>query len=257
MTERQIQTALLAAGVENASGEAALLAKKFTGEALAGAVARRCQGYPLQYLLGEWVFYRETYEVSEDCLIPRSDTEILVEKAVSFLPQGANFLDLCTGSGCIAISTLCARPDASAVAVDVFARTLALAGRNACRNGVGERVRFLQADVLALPPVTLQQGTFDAILCNPPYIRADIMPTLQREVRHEPAAALCGGADGLDFYRAVLARWRSLLTLGGFFLFEIGYDQAAALTSLGKKYGFSATVWRDYGGNDRVVKLEK
>lgn len=257
MTELQITEKLLSSGVENARWEARLLCESLTGEALAAAVERRCTGYPLQYLLGQWEFYRETYEVNENCLIPRADTEVLVEKAVSLLPQGARFLDLCTGSGCVAISTLCARPDAEAVAVDLFEKTLELALRNAARNGVAQRMTGMLADVLAAPPTELTEGGFDAILSNPPYIRAEVMPTLQREVQHEPAAALCGGADGLDFYRAILERWSRLLRPRGFFLFEIGYDQAQALEELGAKYGFSHTVWRDYGGNDRVVMLQK
>ncbi len=257
MTELQITEKLLSSGVENARWEARLLCESLTGEALAAAVERRCTGYPLQYLLGQWEFYRETYEVNENCLIPRADTEIVVEKAVSLLPQGARFLDLCTGSGCVAISTLCARPDAEAVAVDLFEKTLELALRNAARNGVAQRMTGMLADVLAAPPTELAEGSFDAILSNPPYIRAEVMPTLQREVQHEPAAALCGGADGLDFYRAILERWSRLLRPRGFFLFEIGYDQAQALEELGAKYGFSHTVWRDYGGNDRVVMLQK
>ncbi len=257
MTESQIIERLLSSGVENARWEAMLLCEKLSGDALEGAVERRCKGYPLQYLLGEWDFYRETYEVSEDCLIPRSDTELLVEKAVQLLPDNATFLDLCTGSGCVAVSTLCARPDATAVAVDLFERTLALAERNAARNGVASRMTGMLANVLQEPPAALMQGAFDGILSNPPYIRADVMPTLQREVRHEPSAALCGGADGLDFYRAILKHWTGLLRPRGFLLFEIGYDQAEALAALGRKYGFSHTVWRDYGGNDRVVLLKK
>lgn len=257
MTELQITEKLLSSGIENARWEAKLLCESLTGEALAVAVERRCTGYPLQYLLGRWEFYRETYEVNENCLIPRADTEILVEKAISLLPQGARFLDLCTGSGCVAISTLCARPDTEAVAVDLFEKTLELALRNAARNGVAKRMTGMLADVLAAPPTDLAEGSFDAILSNPPYIRAEVMPTLQREVQHEPAAALCGGADGLDFYRAILERWSALLRPHGIFLFEIGYDQAEDLAALGEKYGFSHTVWRDYGGNDRVVMLQK
>ena len=258
MVESQIKEKLLSAGVENARLEAELLCRRFSDEGeLLCAAKRRCEGYPLQYLLGEWDFYRETYEVSEDCLIPRSDTEILVERAVAMLPPNATFLDLCTGSGCVAISTLCARSDTTAVAVDLFDKTLALAMRNGVKNGVSDRLQGVQADVLKAPPAALARMRFDAILSNPPYIRADVMPTLQREVRYEPKAALCGGTDGLDFYRAILQHWRSLLKPDGIFLLEIGYDQAQDLGVIGEKFGFSHTVWRDYGGNDRVVLLKK
>lgn len=257
MSEEQIRLQLAAAGIENARFEAQLLAEGLSGEALFAAVQRRCDGYPLQYILGEWDFYRETYEVSEDCLIPRADTELLVEKAVALLPSGARFLDLCTGSGCVAISTLCARPDVSAVGVDLFEGTLALAKRNAERNGVADRFTPMQADVLQEPPAELKRGSFQAIVSNPPYIRAEVIPTLQKEVQYEPMAALCGGEDGLDFYRSILDKWMCLLAKDGFVLLEIGYDQGEALIGLGRKKGLTASVFADLGGNDRVVLLKK
>ncbi len=251
--QREVAERLLAAGVENAAWEAQLLCEKFDGDALEAAVIRRVQRYPLQYILGEWGFWRESYEVSEHCLVPRPDTEHLVEQAIRRLPEQARFLDLCTGSGCVAISVLCSRPDTSAVAVDLFEQTLALAARNAARNGVPERVEFRLADVLAGCD---EENVYDAILSNPPYIQNEVVPTLADEVKHEPAAALCGGEDGLDFYRAILSKWRKALKRGGFFLFEIGYDQADALKSLAAEHGLAATVFRDFGGNDRVVLLQ-
>lgn len=257
MSEEQIRLRLSSAGIENARFEAQQLFQALKGEALLAAVEKRCGGYPLQYILGEWDFYRETYEVGEDCLIPRADTELLVEKAISLLPDGARLLDLCTGSGCVAISTLCARPDAVAVGVDLFDRTLALAQRNAQRNGVADRFTLMRADVLQEPPQALRRASFDAIVSNPPYIRADVIPTLQREVRYEPQAALCGGEDGLDFYRAILDQWSCLLTDNGFILFEIGYDQKAALTALGAEKGLTVDTFCDLGGNDRVVLIKK
>ena len=251
--EREIAARLLAAGVENAAWEAKLLCEKFDGDALEAAAKKRGEHYPLQYILGEWEFWRETYEVSEHCLVPRPDTEHLVEQAIKRLPQGAKFLDLCTGSGCVAISTLCSRPDAEAVAVDLFPETLALAARNAARNGVKERVEFRLADVLA---GCTEENVYDAVLSNPPYIRNDVVPTLSDEVKCEPAAALCGGEDGLDFYRAILDKWQKALKRGGFFLFEIGFDQAEDLKKMAAVRGLTATVFRDYGGNDRVVLLQ-
>ena len=120
MSEQEIKQTLMNAGVENAAAEARWLCEALSGDALERAVAKRCEHYPLQYLLGEWDFYRESYEVSEDCLIPRADTELLVERAVALLPDGARFLDLCTGSGCVAISTLAARADARIVAASAI-----------------------------------------------------------------------------------------------------------------------------------------
>ena len=256
MDQKEIEMQLAQAGIDAALHEAVILCEELQGEALSAAVKRRCEGYPLQYLIGKWDFYRETYEVDENCLIPRADTEHLVEQGIKRLPQGGRLLDLCTGSGCVAISTLCARPDATGVAVDLFEGTLALAARNAVRNGVEKRLTFRRADVLCAPNGTWEAESFDVILSNPPYIRADVMPTLQREVHHEPFAALCGGEDGLDFYRAILQKWRPLLKKGGCVLFEIGYDQADALVALGREQGMEAQVFRDYGGNDRVVYLK-
>lgn len=252
LDEITVRRALLAVGIENAAHEARLLCEAFSGDALEAALARRVAREPLQYILGEWGFWRESYEVSPDCLVPRPDTEHLVERAIELLPRGARFADLCTGSGCVAISTLCSRPDTSALAVDLFERTLALATRNALRNGVADRVTFLQADVLKTPPSV---GVFDAILSNPPYIQSAVVDTLEKEVLGEPRAALDGGADGLDFYRAILTVWRPLLREGGFFLFEIGYDQGEALRALAREQGLLAEVFRDYGGNERVVLI--
>lgn len=257
MNQQKICRQLAEAGIESAAFEAGVLCDSFSGDALCKAVARRLEGYPLQYLVGEWDFYRETYEVNEHCLIPRPDTELLVEQAIKCLPTNAHFLDLCTGSGCVAISTLCTRHDTTAVAVDLFEPTLRLAERNAMRNGAAARLTFALADVLQAPDAGFVKGSFDAILSNPPYIRDSVVPTLQREVGFEPAAALCGGDDGLDFYRAILKLWRPLLKPNGFVLLEIGYDQAEDLRALGREQGMTVEIFRDYGGNDRVVYLKQ
>jgi release factor glutamine methyltransferase len=221
------------------------------------AVERRAARYPLQYLIGEWAFYRQTYYVSPDCLIPRSDTEILVEEAVRALPRGARFVDLCTGSGCIAVSVLAERPDTEALAVEKFENTLALARKNAAKNGVEERFSPMLADVLE--PLALPEGTvLDAILSNPPYIARDQLASLSPEVKAEPSAALDGGEDGLIFYRKILELHTKHLSSDGMILFEIGYDQAAAVLALGAEYGFTdGRVLRDFGGNNRVVIFKR
>lgn len=242
----------MGAGIPNAAMEARLLLERFSGKELEGALARRLSHYPLQYILGEWGFFKESYEVSEHCLVPRPDTECLVEEALKRLPEGARFIDLCTGSGCVAISTLASRPDTTAVAVDLFPETLALAARNACRNGVENRVKFELLDVLQPPPAWERA---DAILSNPPYIRREVMTELEDEVKHEPFAALCGGEDGMDFYRAIVGNWSALLKKGGFFLFEIGFDQREEIMTLAAAHGRKAEVFKDYGGNDRVAYI--
>ncbi len=269
MTYKEICEALRAAGIESAEWDAALLLERFCGvhlgvptlgdptdhtdPALMAAVQKRCTRYPLQYLLGEWAFYRQTYEVTPDCLIPRADTEVLVEEAIKLLPQGARFADLCTGSGCIAVSVLCERPDTSAVAVDKFEATLSLAMRNATKNGVQARLVGRVGDVLA--DGGLAEGErFDAILSNPPYITKAALEALAPELNAEPMAALDGGEDGLLFYRALLRLSRTHLKEGGLLLLEIGYDQAEALRTLTKEAGYaSCRILKDLGGNDRVV----
>lgn len=268
MTFRKIVERLRDAGVETAEWDAALLCEHFFGRSkeffltdpetecaspdLENALARRCAREPLQYLLGTWDFYRQTYEVSPDCLIPRSDTEVLVEQAIRLLPAGAVFADFCTGSGCIAVSTLAERPDTEAFAVDLFPRTLELAARNAARNGVSERFHPMQADLLSASPTFPRP--LDAILCNPPYIRTDDLPTLAPELCAEPRAALDGGSDGLIFYRAIARMAPALLKAGGFLLFEIGADQAREVAEIGRAAGFADPVLaRDLGGRDRTL----
>ena len=273
MTYSEICEKLRGAGVENPEWDTALLVEHFCGvdaslvplctdrdyesDGLRDAVLRRCARYPLQYLLGEWQFYRQTYEVSPHCLIPRSDTEVLVEEAIRLLPNGARFADLCTGSGCIAVSVLAERSDTRAVAVEKFPDTLALAERNAQKNGVRTRFAPIRADVLA-GDCLADAGLFDAILSNPPYITEREMEMLAPELRAEPRAALDGGGDGLIFYRHIVANYAQRLTEHGFFLFEIGCEQAEAVQRIGRASGFANTrVIRDLGGNDRVVFLQK
>ena len=223
---------------------------------LLSALERREKREPLQYIVGKWDFYRQTYIVNENCLIPRSDTEILVEKAVELLPYDAYFLDLCTGSGCIAISTLAERCDTSAIMVDKFEKTLDLARQNAILNGVDSRIVPMLFDVLE-EENKLCGKLFDAILSNPPYIRTEVVATLAPEVKREPHAALDGGDDGLIFYNKIVCDYSKFLKKEGFFLFEIGFDQAYDLHKIARNNGFSCTIFQDYSGNDRVALLKK
>ena len=253
------------AGIENYRYEATLLIEELCGafsedrdyasETLEAAVNRRCTGYPLQYILGKWWFARCEFEVNESCLIPRSDTELIVEYAAKHLPSDARFADLCTGSGCIAVSILDLRADTRAEAYEFFSDTLALATRNAERNRVAERFSPVLGDVLQ--PDLLGEKTYAAIISNPPYIRRDVIPTLAVEVQQEPYAALDGGEDGLVFYRAIVQNFAKNLEENGFFLFEIGYDQANDIQSVATDNGFSCEVFKDLGGCDRMALLKK
>ena len=221
---------------------------------LLAALERREGHEPLQYIVGIWDFYRQKYIVNENCLIPRSDTEILVEKAIELLPNNAHFLDLCTGSGCIAISTLSEREDTSAVMVDKFRKTLDVAKENAILNGVENRVEPMLFDVLT-DEKKLEGCLFDAILSNPPYIRPEVIENLSEEVKKEPYAALYGGEDGLIFYNKIVTSYSKYLKKDGFIIFEIGYDQADDLINISMRNGFKCEIFKDYGGNDRVAIL--
>lgn len=272
MTYSEVRQRLIAGGVPSPDTEARLLIRSFAGvpeaiqladrareypdASLLPAIARRVAGEPLAYILGQWQFYRQTYEVTPDCLIPREDTELLVTYAVEHLPRGARFCDLCTGSGCVAISTLAERGDTFCDALELYPKTLELARRNAKRNGVEHRFRGIRADVLRGEGV--ETGTcYSAILSNPPYIPTSVIATLSREVRHEPAAALDGGEDGMLFYRAILDGYRQYLAPGGMFLFEIGYDEGDAIRRLAERHGFGCLVEKDLGGNDRLAILQR
>jgi len=271
MTYARICEILMDAGIENADFEAALMINFFCGKSRAEVLAfpdadysdkklfeaidKRCERYPLQYIFGEWYFYGETYTVNENCLIPRPDTELLVEYAIKNLPHKARFADLCTGSGCIAVSTLVHRPDTTAVGLDLFPKTAELAVHNAERNGVSERFEAVCSDLLGENP--FKENEFDAIISNPPYIRTSVVDTLEEELFSEPRAALDGGEDGLVFYKKILSDYTGSLKNEGFILFEIGYDQEKDIAELADFYGFGCEVQKDLSGNPRMTILKK
>lgn len=271
---RTLTDALACEGIDEPSLEASLLLERFAGVTYAtlmaerdrlydvpdleAAVSRRLSREPLQYILGEWEFMGCSFVVSPDCLIPRPDTEILVETALGLLPRNAHVADLCTGSGCIAVSTLVHRPDVTADALELYPKTLALATENAARNGVSDRFTPIEADLLDGGRDLLKpRAPYDAILSNPPYIPTADIRDLSPEVHSEPVAALDGGEDGLTFYRAILRNYAPLVKPGGDILLEMGYDQATALQELAAAYLPHARVeiLRDLGGNDRVTKI--
>ena len=270
MTYKQICRNLQNAGIQDAVAEARLLLEHFCGvtpsqlpfrmdedfasEALESAVERRLAREPLQYLLGEWEFYGLPFAVSPDCLIPRPDTELLVERAVALVPAGAHFADFCTGSGCIACAVLANRPDTRATLVDAFAPTLEMARKNCAKNGVTDRAELLLRDLLQ-PLAGVFTQKFDCILSNPPYIPTEVVKGLAPELAHEPQAALDGGEDGMCFYAHFLAESAHVLKDGGFWLFEIGYDQEQAIKSLAERLGFACEVEKDLGGNPRVAYI--
>lgn len=218
------------------------------------AIRRRLEREPLQYILGTVDFFRETYEVSPDCLIPRQETELLVEAAVKLLPKGASFIDLCTGSGCIAISVLKNTENTTATATDISEKALAIAKKNAERNGVTERISFKKSDASR----EVIDGDFFAVISNPPYVTKNAFSSLAPEIAFEPQMAFVGGGDdGAGFYRAIVALWHSRIPKDGFILFEIGFDQGDVLSNIAKEHSMSCKIYKDYSGLDRIALLRR
>jgi len=226
---------------------------EYESEQLRFAVERRASREPLQYVLGFADFYKERYKVSKSCLIPRQETEILVDYAVKNIPEGENFLDLCTGSGCVGISTLKSTVNTTATLVDISHDALAVAKENATLIGVYDRVSFEQLDVTEKIP----SGKQYAILANPPYVKDSVYEGLEKEIFHEPKIAFVGGEDGLVFYKKLIPLCKGKLKPCGFIAFEIGYDQGDALKEISAEYGFDCTVIKDLSGLDRVAVLRE
>lgn len=221
-----------------------------------GFLARRLAGEPVAYITGSWEFFGLPMEITPDVLIPRDDTAVLVETALGLLRgrrHDARVLDLCTGSGCVGCAIARELPASRAVLIDNSAAALEVARRNIALNRLTDRVLCVEHDVRDSPPLRL--GSFDMIVCNPPYVRTAEIPTLDASVRdYEPLRALDGGADGLDFYRAVLARWKDLLRTASHLAFEVGESQADEVVKLMRLAGFKGVETRpDTAGIERVV----
>lgn len=220
-------------------------------------VQRRLAGEPVAYITGVWEFRGLPMEVSRDVLIPRIDTEVLAETAIKYLKDtgrlDARVLDLCSGTGCIGCAIAAELPRVRVVLADVSAAAMDISRRNVERNGLGGRVSFLPADVTKQPP--LMTGSFDLVVSNPPYIPTMEILTLDPSVRdYEPVWALDGGEDGLDFYRAILKNWASVIRQGGELMFEVGEDQAERVKDLMRMAGLrEARSFPDTQNIQRVV----
>ena len=227
--------------------------------------SRRAAGEPVAYITGWRGFYECVFKVTNDTLIPRADTEILVESAISDLEscftghEKLRILDLCCGTGCIGISVakVLARSfgKIELVLSDISEKALAVCKENAEHLIDESNISFTFVQGNLFENIT---GTFDAILTNPPYIRSSVIPTLESQVRREPAIALDGGEDGLDFERAIAAEAGGFLDDGGFLFMEIGYDQGQDACGIFGTAGLrDVALVRDLGGNDRVVRGRK
>lgn len=271
MTLREAIASLSAAGVPDPKNDAILLFTHVSGRSRASvmfsldddisgepyfndfltALNRRREREPLQYIVGKWSFYGDEYKVSPACLIPRPDTETVVDESLALLPPHARVADLCCGSGCIGIALL-RNSDAFCDSVDISPDAIEIARENATSLGVSHRIRFIVGDVF---DDTLLKGKYDLITSNPPYIRRGCASGLEPELTFEPAIALFGGDDGMDFYRAIVKNFKSRLTPDGAFVFEIGYDQASEIALVAQENKMSTRIVCDLEDRPRAAIL--
>ena len=222
-------------------------------------VSRRLMGEPVAYLTGSWSFYGLELEINRNVLIPRSDTELMVDAALSCLsgvPE-PRVLDLCTGSGCVGLAIAAKVPDCRVVLADLDRRALLLAKRNSLLCRVSGRVLCFEADLRGGPSPRL--GDFTLVTCNPPYIPTAELETLDRSVRdYEPRLALDGGEDGLDLYRSLFALWQSTVRPGGWLVLECGEGQSMPLRRMAAEAGFTPTdTLTDSHGTERCLVFRK
>ena len=218
-------------------------------------VERRMAGEPVAYLIGEWEFYGLPLDISQDVLIPRTDTEVLAEQAIAYIQTlgECRVLDLCAGSGCVGLAIASQAPQARVVLGEIDDSALKICRQNIRRNSLSARVMPVQMDAREKPARSL--GEFQCIVSNPPYIPTGDIAGLEASVRdYEPHMALDGGADGMDFYRSIAEQWKEALTPGGRIYFEVGIGQADAVLRLMRSQGFGdLQIIKDHHKIPRVV----
>jgi len=241
-------------------GKDSLLSKAESGK-VALALKRRISGEPIQYILGKAEFMGLEFKVNKDVLIPRQETEILVETVIKIAADfnlcSGRILELGVGSGCISVSLAKFLPDVRVVAVDLSRPALKVAEENAVSNNVSDRIRFIQSDLFSA--FRLQALAFGLIAANPPYIPDSEILSLQPEVQFEPRLALSGGKDGLDFYRKIISQAPSYLDKGGFLIMEMGFKQCDAVKNIFQESGKFEIIdiVNDYSGIERVIVVKK
>lgn len=230
-----------------------------TAEKIFNLTVKRSKGYPLQYLLGEWDFWKYRFKVGEGVLIPRPDTETLIENVLDICKKSdlksPKILDLCSGSGCIAITLSKEIPHSQLYAVE---------NSDTAFKYLEKNIEFQSADVKAVKAdVLISENAekfrdFDIIVSNPPYLTAEEMQELQKEVQAEPESALFGGSDGLDFYRAITEIWSKCLKKGGYICYEFGMGQHEAVSEILRLNNFiNISLTKDTGDIIRTVTAEK
>jgi len=228
---------------------------------IASVLKRRSAGEPIQYILGKAEFMGLEFKVNKDTLIPRPETEILVEETLEaarefLMPprdRGLNMLDMGTGSGCIAVSLAKLMPKVKIDAVDISEKALKTAGENARSNSVIENIKFIQSDLFTNR--RLRFMNYDMIISNPPYVATAEIGDLQPEIKHEPVISLDGGKRGLDFYRRIIAEAPDYLKDGGFLIMEMGFKQKDSIKEIFQKSGYFEIIRiaKDYNNIDRVI----
>ena len=235
--------------------DGALYAPPETERAAYELAQRHLNGEPVAYLIGEWEFYGLPLDISPSVLIPRPDTEVLAQRAIEAAGEleECRVLDLCAGSGCIGLAVAANVPHARVLLGEIDEEALKICRQNIRRNNLTGRVASMRVDAREKPPRSL--GEFHMIVSNPPYIPTRDIETLDASVRdHEPHLALDGGADGLDFYRAIVEKWRDALTENGMLAFEVGIGQADEVLRIMRHGGFGdVQILRDLNGIPRVV----
>lgn len=222
-------------------------------------VKRAAEGEPVAYLIGKTEFYSIEMEITSDCMIPRPETELLVDRAINFIKSREGkqqVCDLCTGCGCIAIALAKSEPNVFITATDISVDALNTAAKNIQKQGLSDRIRLLCGDLLEPLIPQLDAGKFDLIVCNPPYVSSGEYESLDKNVKeYEPKIALWAGSDGLDIYRRIAEKISDFLKADGSLILEIGYSQGQAVRELLEKTGYfdEINVEKDYHDNDRII----
>lgn len=226
-------------------------------------VKRAVANEPVQYLVGRTEFYSVQLEIDRNCLIPRPETELLVERGIEFLRKrdGRQFVcDLCTGSGCIAVAIAKNFLDADLIATDICDAALSVAAKNVENHQLNDRIKLLCGDLFSPIITELDEGRFDLIVCNPPYVTAGEFEALGANVKdYEPKLALLAGSDGLDVYRRIVESVEDFLKADAALMLEIGYSQGPPVRELLERAGCfgKITIEKDFHNNDRIVTASK